>query len=103
MLPPWLAVIEQVPVLRTVTSTLAVLQTAGVVEAKLTGRREVDCAAIVNGETPGSWLGIASNVIVCEVCASADAVKINANNANCRLYFISAPHGRFLCLVADEL
>ena len=70
-LPPWLAVIEHVPVLRSITTTLAVLQTPGVVEVKLTGRPELALAAITNGEIPKILLEIVSNDIVWAVCAAS--------------------------------
>ena len=59
--------------MRIVTSPLAVLQTVEVVEAKLTGSRELACAAIWKGEPLRNWFGIASNVIVCE---PTDTVKV---------------------------
>jgi len=65
-LPAWLAVIEQVPALSSVTSTEAFVQTEGVVEVKIIGRRELAWAAIGKGEIPKIRLGTASNVIVCE-------------------------------------
>jgi hypothetical protein len=52
LLPAWLAVIKHGPALRSITRLLAVLHTAGVVEANVTGRPELACAAITNGETP---------------------------------------------------
>ncbi len=42
------------------------LQTDVVVEAKLTGSSALTCAAITNGGPPKIWLGIGSNVMVCE-------------------------------------
>jgi len=62
--PAWLAVIEHVPALSSITSEPAFVQTASVVDANETGRPELACAAIGNGETPRIWLGIASNAIV---------------------------------------
>jgi hypothetical protein len=58
------AVIKQLPVLRSVTRLLAVVQTEVVFEVKVTGSSELACAAIGNGGTPRILLGIGSNVIV---------------------------------------
>jgi hypothetical protein len=46
------------------TNTLETLQTAGVVEAKLTARWELASAAITNGAPPKIWSGMRSKVIV---------------------------------------
>jgi hypothetical protein len=54
-----------------VTSTLAFVQTAGVVEVRTTGRPELASAATGNGEIPKIWLGIESNLMVCGVCAES--------------------------------
>jgi hypothetical protein len=43
---------EHVPTLRSITSPPELVQTAGMLEVKLTGRPEVACAEIGNGETP---------------------------------------------------
>ena len=64
MFPPWLAVIEQVPVLRSSTKSAAFLQTVGVFDVKLIGSSELDCAVTANGEPPKIWLGIASNAMI---------------------------------------
>ena len=60
------ALIEQVPALTSVTSAPALVQTAVVVDTKLTGSDELALAVIGKGEIPRIWLDIASKVIVCE-------------------------------------
>jgi hypothetical protein len=50
--PLWEAVIEQVPVATMVTVVPATVQTAGVVDKKLTGRPELAVAVSVNGVAP---------------------------------------------------
>ena len=70
-MPAWLAVIEQVPPLRSVTTTLAEVQTAGVVEVRTTGRPELAWAAIANGDLPKNWPGIESKVMVWGACAES--------------------------------
>jgi nucleoside-diphosphate-sugar epimerase len=66
-LPAWLAVIVHVPALSSVTRLLAVVQTAEVPEVNVTGRRELACAAIANGDVPRILAGTASKVMVCAV------------------------------------
>ena len=61
---------EHVPALRSVTRSsdwlrlLGACRSIGVVEAKLTGSSELDCAAITKGDNPRIRFGIASNEIV---------------------------------------
>ena len=50
--PVWLAVIEQVPTLRSTTRSPAMLQTTGRIGVRVTGSPELARAAIGNGETP---------------------------------------------------
>jgi hypothetical protein len=50
--PAWLAVIEQVPAVSSVTVDPATVHTAGVVDAKVTARPEVAVAVTVNGGPP---------------------------------------------------
>jgi Fe2+ or Zn2+ uptake regulation protein len=72
---------EHIPTPTTVTNTLAVLQTAGVVETIATGRPELACAATGNGDVPKIWLGIASNVIVCETATAWMLVATHTSSA----------------------
>jgi hypothetical protein len=58
------AVIEQVPVPTMVTVVPATVQTAGVVDRKLTGRPELAVAVMVNGAAPKLTAFRAPNVIV---------------------------------------
>jgi hypothetical protein len=54
-LPPWLAVIKHSPAPGRMTGSLAVLQTAGVVELRATGRPELACAATTNAKHQKSY------------------------------------------------
>jgi len=58
-------VIEQVPALRSIASPPVVLQTAGVLEAKLTGRPEVAVALKLKGGVPSDIVLMGANDIVC--------------------------------------
>jgi hypothetical protein len=58
------------------TSPLAFLHTAGVVEARVTGSPELASTAMGNGEIPKIWLGIASIVIVWEVPVDTVNVRV---------------------------
>ena len=53
-LPAWLAWIEQGPAVSSVTVLPVTVQTSGVVEAKLTGRPELDVALTLNGASPAA-------------------------------------------------
>jgi hypothetical protein len=59
-------VIEHVPAATIVTALPATVQTAVVVEAKLTVSPELAEALIENGDTPATTLPICPNVIVCD-------------------------------------
>ena len=50
-----MAVIEQVPAATIITVDPDTVHTAGVVEAKLTGRPELAVAMSVNGAAPAAW------------------------------------------------
>jgi hypothetical protein len=63
-LPAWLAVIEQEPPPAIVTVLPDTVQTAGVVEAKLTARPELAVALTVNGDTPYATPPSEPNAIV---------------------------------------
>ena len=63
--PAWLAVIEQVPAATIVTVAVDTVQTAVVVETKLTARPELAVALIMNGDAPRLTLLSGANVIVC--------------------------------------
>jgi hypothetical protein len=65
-LPAWLAVIEHEPPATIVTVLPAMVQTAVVVEAKLTANPELAVAVTVNGDTPYVAPLSAPNVIVCD-------------------------------------
>ena len=63
-LPVCVALMVQVPVATRVTVVPDTVQTAGVVEAKLTVRPEVAVALTVNGGVPKCWFGKAAKVMV---------------------------------------
>ena len=63
--PAWLAVIEQVPIWRSVSEVPETVQTLVVVEAKATVRPEVAVADKVSGEAESEALGNAAKLIVC--------------------------------------
>jgi hypothetical protein len=62
--PPCVAVIEQVPAARSVTVVAGIVQTAVVLEVKLTARPELAAAAIGNGAAPKVRLFSDAKVIV---------------------------------------
>jgi hypothetical protein len=68
--PACVAVIEQVPVATTVTIVPAAVQTAGVVEAKLTASPELAVAVSANAEMPKLTLPGWGNKIVWVVGAT---------------------------------
>ena len=63
--PAWVAVIEHVPAATSVTVLPAIVHTAFVADAKLTGKPELEPAVSGNGAVPNATLLSASNVIVC--------------------------------------
>jgi hypothetical protein len=65
VLPHWVAVIPQVPPLSKVTVFAETVQTAGVVEAKMTGRPEEAVAVKLNGAEPKVAAGRAAKLMVC--------------------------------------
>jgi hypothetical protein len=65
-LPAWLAVIEQLPTATSVIVFPATVQTAGVVDAKLTGSPELAVAVSVMGVALKPVLPRGANAIVCE-------------------------------------
>ena len=65
MSPAWLAVAEQVPALSSVSVLPLTVQTAGVMEAKLTARPEVAVAANGAAAVPRVWLPGAVKLMVC--------------------------------------
>ena len=79
VLPAWLAVIEQVPAVTSVTVAPATVQTPDVVDAKLTGRPELLVALRATGPEPSAALPSGPNVIDCvpavtlKVCVTGTA------------------------------
>jgi hypothetical protein len=65
-LPAWLAVMEHDPAATIVTVLPATVQTAVVVEVKLTGRPELAVALTGNGAAPNVTLFRTPKVIVCD-------------------------------------
>src|SRR6187401_3156080 len=63
-LPPWSAVIVQVPTPTSVTVLPESVQTAGVVDANATARPELAVAETANGGSPNARLASAPKVMV---------------------------------------
>ena len=72
-LPACDAWIVHVPAAIRVTVAVATVQTAVVVEEKLTVRPDDAVALTVNGAAPYVWPVSAANVMVCAVCARTGA------------------------------
>ena len=66
MSPAWVAVIEQAPGATIVTVEAETVQTAMVVDAKLTGRPEDAVAVRAKGADPKAALESGANVMLCE-------------------------------------
>ena len=64
-MPPWLAVIVQIPAARTDTVFPEIVQNKGVEEPKLTDRPDEAAALTVNGAAPHVRSGRDAKVIVC--------------------------------------
>jgi hypothetical protein len=83
-LPAWLAVMEQLPVVTSVSVLPLTVQTAGVLEAKLTGRLELAVAESAGGAVPRvrlpgllkeiTWACGAFDTVMATVTAGAAAV-----------------------------
>ena len=65
-MPGWLAVIEQIPTERRVTTFPDTVQTGAVTDAKLTGKPELAVALRGRGAVPNTTLLGRPNVIVCD-------------------------------------
>ena len=72
LLPAWLASMMQVPAATSVSVVPLAEQVLGVVEAKLTGRPELELATNAAGALPSVWLPGEAKVMV---CAAAEIVK----------------------------
>ena len=88
VLPPWVAVMEQVPGVRVVTVAPETLQTAGVPDEKDTGRPEDADAVRVTGTPTGLAAG-GVKVMVCACCPAR--IRNDCVTSGAAAYTVSPP------------